>query len=420
MGLETNRRWLLVIIAGAFVIRVGWGLAQPPTIDQRLPDQAEYFSLAQNLLREHALKFYDDRFGDEVYAFRTPGYPLFLAACGANVRLARVAQAGLDASTALAIYLLARRWLRIGASLLAAGLVALNPFLIYFSGLILSETLFTAMLAWGLVLLVWKPNVVWGGIVLALSILVRPGAVGLPVVLGVAAVLARGRQWGSGEVAITEAPRFSWPVGATMVALTLLVLAPWAVRNHALLGEWVWLTSNGGVTKYDGFNPDATGASDQRFLTSLQMRGLREIGELQRDEYLSELADRWIRETCRTDKTRLFKLTLTKIGRLWSPVPLSAEFGGRALYKVVAMGWAIPFYALIVLGLWKGNLSTGSKWLLLTAAVYFTIVHALSVGSLRYRVPVEPVLAVLAAAGAAVLFDQAKRPGWKREQGSNG
>src|ERR1044071_8395505 len=104
MGLETNRRWLLVIIAGAFVIRVGWGLAQPPTIDQRLPDQAEYFSLAQNLLREHALKFYDDRFGDEVYAFRTPGYPLFLAACGANVRLARVAQAGLDASTALAIY----------------------------------------------------------------------------------------------------------------------------------------------------------------------------------------------------------------------------------------------------------------------------------------------------------------------------
>jgi hypothetical protein len=38
---------------------------------------------------------------------------------------------------------------------------------------------------------------------------------------------------------------------------------------------------------------------------------------------------------------------------------------------------------------------------LLLPALYFTAVHALSVGSLRYRVPAEPPLAVLAAAGAA-------------------
>ena len=61
----------------------------------------------------------------------------------------------------------------------------------------------------------------------------------------------------------------------TMVALTLLVVGVWGVRNHAVLGRWVWLTTNGGVTKYDGFNPDATGASDQGFLRSLEMRGLR-------------------------------------------------------------------------------------------------------------------------------------------------
>ena len=33
--------------------------------------------------------------------------------------------------------------------------MAVNPFLIYFSGLILSETLFTAMMVWGMVLLLY-------------------------------------------------------------------------------------------------------------------------------------------------------------------------------------------------------------------------------------------------------------------------
>jgi hypothetical protein len=47
--------------------------------------------------------------------------------------------------------------------------------------------------------------------------------------------------------------------------------------------------------------------------------------------------------------------------------------------------------------------------LLALPAVYFTLVHAVSVGSLRYRVPVEPQLAILAAAGAAVVFGRSKR-----------
>src|SRR5437016_1462150 len=101
MGPAASRRWLLLVVAGAFLVRVGWGLMQPAKIDDRLPDQGEYLALAENLLREHALKFYDERFGQEIYAFRMPGYPVFLAACGANVRVARIAQAALDASTVL-------------------------------------------------------------------------------------------------------------------------------------------------------------------------------------------------------------------------------------------------------------------------------------------------------------------------------
>src|SRR5439155_24030361 len=102
------------------------------------------------------------------------------------------AQALIDTGTVLATDWLALRWLPPAASTLAAALVAFNPFLIYFSGLILTETLFTAMLAWGLMLLTSASTLAWlaGGAILALSVLIRPGAIALPVLLGVLAGLA--------------------------------------------------------------------------------------------------------------------------------------------------------------------------------------------------------------------------------------
>ena len=138
---------------------MGWALSRPAgdaAIDA-LPDQREYLSLASNLLHGQGLTFIDKRFNDQVFAFRMPGYPVFLAACGANPRIARAVQAVVDTSTVLAVYLLAvllapvRRGDAVG--LVAAWIVTLNPYLIYFSGLLLSETVFTAMLAWAMYLM---------------------------------------------------------------------------------------------------------------------------------------------------------------------------------------------------------------------------------------------------------------------------
>ncbi|HZN65061.1 MAG TPA: hypothetical protein VFB66_07140, partial [Tepidisphaeraceae bacterium] len=122
--------WLLLLTAMA--LRQGWGLSRPTDAESldKLPDQREYLVLARNLLHGQGLKFVDERFGDEVFAFRVPGYPLLIAACGGSVRVVRAVQALLDTATVLAAYLLARQWLHAGPSLLAAALVGFNPFLI--------------------------------------------------------------------------------------------------------------------------------------------------------------------------------------------------------------------------------------------------------------------------------------------------
>jgi 4-amino-4-deoxy-L-arabinose transferase-like glycosyltransferase len=395
---------IAALLVAALALRLVWGFIHGEQIDSRLPDQQEYLQLAENLLNGYGLSFYDTRFYQVVYAYRMPGYPLFIAA-GRTVHSALFHQKLIDTLTVLGTYLLARRWLGKGPSLIAAAAVAFNPFMIYFSSLLLSETLYTALLVWGCVLVVRHPNFLFGGIVLALSVLVRPSAVALPVLLGIVSVFV------NYVPGLIEGKR-SWlrlPVGTTMVVLVVIVLFPWALRNKIRLGQWVWLTTNGGVTRYDGFNPDATGASDQRFLNAPEFRVLRHVSEVERDEYLSQQAGIWIRETLQHDPLRLVRLTAIKIARTWSPIPLSAEFGGKTIYMVAAAAYSIPLLTLSVVGLWASRLPRSARLFLLSPVLYFTMIHAVSVGSLRYRVPTEPLLAVLAAAGLMTIFDRLNR-----------
>jgi hypothetical protein len=383
--------WAVLLVAAS--LRLGWGLSRPATdraIDA-LPDQREYLSIAQNMLAGRGIQFFDPRFGQSVHAYRMPGYPLLIALCGGSVRAVRVLQALLDTSTVLAVFLLSKRFLNDGAdsfpaSLFAAALIAINPFLIYFSGLILSETLFTAMLVWGMLLLIgptdddrgW-PGVSWfcGALLLVLSIYARPSALALPVILAAAGAMALGRRGWMGLVLV--------------FVLTWVALLPWAARNARpdVLGRWIWGTTNSGITAYDGWNPHASGASDQTFVR--EMPELRTMSEVQRSDYLGRLA----RQFVVAHPGRAIELVAIKLLRIWSPMPLSEQFGSAA-YRWLALGYAVPFDLLVLAGLIRGKLGRPAKVFLLIPAIYLTAVHTASVGSLRYLLPAVGPMAVLA------------------------
>ena len=378
--------------------------------------------------------FRDPRFGADVYAFRAPGYPILMAACGANIRAIRVVQAFVDASVVLAIYVLAKRFLVSDERkevcrlpLVAGAFVAFNPYLIYFSALILSETLFTALLAWGIVLATTKPKpvvrppiepppptpappsaismsrrdlpeppkpvepakphrtqrptvpyaMVFGAVLLALAVLVRPGAMILPAVLLALA------GWATQQGFLRRLL-----IGAFV---TFLVLLPWAYRNHKVLHTWIWTTTNAGHTAYDGFGPSATGGSD---LSDLRRMGdLKLLDEVGRDRLLGGAAKDWMLN----DLGRSARLAVAKIARTWSPRPLSEGYGtGRNV--LVGLAYSLPLFLLTVIGLVRNTIPVRLKVLCVVPAIYFTGVVALSVGSLRYRIPAEPPMAVIAAA----------------------
>jgi 4-amino-4-deoxy-L-arabinose transferase-like glycosyltransferase len=409
------RKHLVLLLLVALVVRLGWGMTRPtdPASLAQLPDQREYLETARSLLRGEGLGFVDPRFDQRVYAFRTPGYPAFLALCGGNVRIIRAAQALLDTATVLAAFVLARRWLAEEAALIAALLVAFNPFLVYFSGLLLSETLFTAMLAWAMVLLAWpgavesigRARLMWiaGLLLLALSILVRPGAIGLPVGLAILGAFLNRRTTRAYQLGSL----WPLPVGATALVATALVLLPWAYRNHRVLGQWVWTSTNAGFTVYDGFNPDADGSSRQGFVD--EMPQLRRMDEVGRSDYLTGRA----RDYTDAHPGRITELALAKMARMWSPRPLSDDFS-RPIYVAVALLYGLPFFLVVIVGLFSPSLPGSAKVFLLAPAIYLTAVHAMSVGSLRYRIPAEVPMAVIAAACVARALESVRAPDWRR------
>jgi hypothetical protein len=390
------------ILALALLLRLGYAASQPSSVQALtpLPDQLEYLELGQNLLTGNGLHMADHHFGGApLYAYRTPGYPLLIAACGARIPLIRIVQSLLDTTTVLAVMLITLRLTAQStfATAIAGILAALCPWLLYFSALLLSETLFTALLAWGTYLLLTR-RLFWPGVLLlALSVLVRPGALALPVLLATLASFTR--------------PRLQvLPVPLLAAGLVALVLLPWAYRNHVVLNEWVFTSTNEGITRYDGFNPAADanwGASDQSFLPHL--RELSSMTETQRNHYLLQLADE--AQHNRSHAGRSAELAAKKIARTWSPVPLSTE--NRSPTKwALGLSYSVIAWCLALFGLFRGWVTPGKagKLLLLCPAIYLTVAAALSVGSLRYRVPAEPMLCVLAGVGALAALRPVSRP----------
>lgn len=395
-----SRLVVALIIVVALALRVGWAWTRPTDEASlsNLPDQVEYLSLAKSMLAGNGLQMVDPRFGDTVRSFRMPGYPAFCALFQGQLFPIRVAQAVVDASTVLATIWLARRWLSPRLAYLAGLAVALDPIHLYFSSLILSETLFAALLTWSIACLAHGRSPMargsgaatwWVGITLAVAaIYVRPSALWIPALLAGASVIHE-----HGSLYFKAGARV--PVLTLVAMLTAVSLLPWAIRNRTLTGEWLFTTTNSGFTLYDAWNADADGSSNQSRLSQLPL--LRGLSETQRSRYLATLA--W--DQVRHDPVGLIREIPRNLGRLWTPWPLSQEFGAKRLYVLGAAAHAIPLFVLAVIGVLRSSLPRGGKLLLLTPILIVTISHGLTLGSLRYRMPIHAELAVLAASALA-------------------
>jgi hypothetical protein len=381
------KHWAVVVLLGvSLAVRLGYGLSRPA--DEAwiasLPDQAEYHAIAMSVLAGEGFGFTDERFGQRVVAFRSPGYPLFVAAMGGDVVAVRVAQAMVDTLSVLGVWLLVRRLVpdRPVAAVVAGGLMAVHPLLIHFSSLLLTETLTTALLVWGVYLLTYRSGraVVAAAVVLGVAAMVRPSFWAVAMVMLGGRILTLPVPWLSRGA-----------IGAACAGVMLAMVLPWAARNALVLGRPILTTTNSGITAYDGFNPDADGSSNQQvFLQDMPYLG--QMTETDRDAYLRQQAMTWAAE----NPGRLLPLAAAKVGRTFSPVPLAKE-NRTWLYWSVGLAFLLPLMGLAVAGVVWSAIAPRYRLMLVMPIVVVGLGHGLSVGSMRYRVPIEPMWCVLAA-----------------------
>jgi len=238
--------WQLVILA--LVLRLGFvlGYEQYPLF---LGDDAGYDDVGQNLANGRGFVL---QTGDPVNGFvyepmvgYGPTYPTFLGLTyflfGHSVTAVRVIQALLGAATVIVMFLIACAVFGEQVARISGFLTAIHPALISYSGMLLTETLFTFLIALsaGAMILAIKSRTpkawILAGIISGLMVLLRAEAL-LIVILGGVFVLWYGEK------------RHKMRNLLIFAAFLVLTISVWTVRNYIVFNEIILVSANGGKT----------------------------------------------------------------------------------------------------------------------------------------------------------------------------
>jgi 4-amino-4-deoxy-L-arabinose transferase-like glycosyltransferase len=419
---------IALFVAGLVLRLVAVAVVDPDPRDGRFDDSVWYDSAARHLAAGDGYVFdptvWYGSDGQRLFpgesqlsatALWPPGYPLALASVyrisGDSVMAGRLLNALCGAATILMIYAIARKLVGDTEAIFAAALMALFPASIYFTPLIMSETLFVFLLSSTLAFFLYlvldreDPSpyaIVASGVLAGLTAMTHFEFIAFPAVM--LALLAL--QLGIRRAAV--------PAGLLVVGFALVV-SPWALRNHITLGETIVastevgrLAVQGHDARSDGIpNADILAAVDSRF--SSLSRTDRELKVNSEGLYLA----RTFAWDHKLDELRLFPRRVFGLFRsdeaaiTWaqSDKPVYGEETGKRLTTLCAF----IFYATIALALvaspfWFRWRDPG-RWLLFAPVPYVTFVFGvLLAGDPGYHVGMYPSLIVLASPALAALW----------------
>lgn len=353
------------------------------------PDEVRYRRIALSLVQG---KGYDS-------AFTAPVYPLFLTGVysvfGDSHLVVRIVQAIIGTISVLIIYLLGKIIFSVGVGLTAASLSAVYPLFIFFTGLLLTETLFI-LLFLCLIYLLQKmllerktSYAVLSGILSGVCILIKPVLTYfLPLFFLILFLVSKDKKRVMGN-------------GFLLFIMIAMVLSPWIGRNYLRFGAFIPLTTGGGMTLYESNNPRATGGpACENIVWTPEMKGMNEI-EL--DGYFKEEAIKFISN----HPKRFLNLAVIKFLRFWSLIPNAREYTSL-FYRAISLLSYGPVLLLAIFGLIRSR----KMWLklipLYLPIIFFSLVHLVILGSIRYRLPLDPYLILFASYGIIVLVKRLK------------
>ena len=406
--LDTAWPALALVLAAAGVVRLGYVLTLENTLNVTFEaDPLTYDQLARNLLAGRpyvGASFYFPAGTENPTALWDPLYPLFLAGIyalvGHDFLAVRLVQVVLGVASCGLLYMLGRSIFGPRIALLGAGFAAIYPFFIYYTGQILTETLFIFLL---LILLTLARAIAQRRIRGTLAVLTLGITAGLTVLtraealyFGVILIVVLG--WWSaplhGGVQHVASLRGRLISLIALVVVLAATLSPWVGFNYARFDR-LFVTTKLGYNLYKYYHPRMT--ADQRVRSAdIPLPNLTGLSEPEREErLLSEGLG-----SMANDPARTARFMVAKAGLLFKLTP-SNEINRRyALVSLLSYGVLVPFMvigAILSLRRWPRT------WPLLLWVVMGSASGIIVFAGIRLRMRIEPILLLFAAVGVVEL-----------------
>ncbi len=407
--------WLVALVALALTLRLIWiTYATADPTDGRFNDSV-FYHLVGAYLAEGGT--YTSPFTFLPTAQFAPGYSFFLAGLywvfGDHITVAEIANAVLGAATVGVLYLLAMRLFDSKTARIAATLLAVFPGQVLFASVLFAEPLFTFAFILAILLMVVAgdraPSGGWYwfvafGVAVGVAALVRGAGLSLLIVAAVYWALSW-RDW-----------RTSVGWSAVAVAVTVLVLLPWTVRNYRTMDSFLLITSSAGINFWQGHHEGASGGDEKSAGLLLERYGpLTEPGaEVAMSSAGYREGLRFARENPGEELLLLGKrfralylggdVIALDLNEWWGQRPFIASELNAVLRPLTnAYYYLVLFIAALALVRWRREGGQGPLVPLLVIAVLTAGHIVLFFGSPRYHFPMIPLFCLLAAWALAAL-----------------
>ena len=362
-------------------------------------------------------------------AYWPPGWPMALSLAfrlgGASIWTVGLVN---TAAAALSGWLLLDLGRQVTGSESAARLAllgyALYPNAVLYAPLALTEVFYTLLLLASCWLLARRGalRTLAAGVVLGFATLVKAQTlVVVPLVLGIALLRER-----------VAAARLGSALGRGLAVLALAgaVVLPWSLRNGEVLGRFVAVSTNGGITLLTGNNDSARGGFTPEDPVVRALDARRDLTELTYDDEARRLGLAWIK----AHPLRFVGLMPLKLARLWVTdgegvwaYETGAKRYSAALFLAIraanqALYWAVLVLALCAVPLTlqarrKAGLGAIDWWCLPYAiAAYPSAIALVFSGQSRFHFPAMPFLMMSAASALVFWLEQRARRRHRRQR----
>lgn len=356
------------------------------------PDEERFVASALVLARTGEFWAAGDR------AYEMPGTALFYAAIikmfgfGHLIPVARIAQSILLTAQALLIGSIAWRIFHNELSAAVAALItAFYPFFLLYQGLLLSETLFNLLLVSSFACLYWWRD--RGGqldysllatcLLFTAATMTKATLTVLPVILlAVTACLSIG--WRRASAVFLAA-------SVTFAAL----MSPWWLRNYAVFNAFVPFSTSSAMALYVGNNRNNPKAGiDSRI--NVEADVVARINTITDERARQRAYSKAATDYIIAEPAAFLDRAIYKFFRFWNIVPNADSYSSNfyRLISALSFGPVLLLAAFCAVSWLRKGKALVPIYLLIG---YFTFVHVVAVASLRYRLPIEPFLIVMAS-----------------------